>query len=804
MNRFVQKAYLVFAMLLGVVLLAGCHGDNNNDNGAALTAIAVTPANPSIALGLNKQFIATGTYSDGTSSDISSTVTWSSTDSTRATINTRGLAIGVATGDVDITATVNSLSGVLVATTTLTITDATLTSLVITPITPSIARGLTKQFVATGIYSDGTSPDVTPLVSWSSTDPLLASINANGLAKGVAVGKVMITASFGAEDATTELSITDAILNSIALTPKNLSIANGLTQQFTATGTYSDGISVDITATASWSSADTLVATVNANGLASSIAVGTSLITATFETLSTSSLLTVTDAALVSIAVMPNNPSIAKGLSQQLIATGTFSDGTSVNITTSVIWSSGDTLIATMNPNAQVTSGLAHGVNAGNALITATKGSVSANTTLTVTAATLNSILVSPINSTIPNGLNQQFAATGTYSDNSVTDITAAVTWSSNDTFVASVKSNGLATGMNPGSASISATLASLSNTTTLTVISATLNSIDVTPTNPSIVKGSSQQFVAKGNYSNGESIDISSTAIWSSSDILVATMNPNEQLNSGRASAIEVGSSIIQASLGGLSADTTLDVTDALLNNPLAPEMGEIKRFVILASQTITTTSGSNLVNGDVGILDQARSYYAGFTPGVNAGEFTELTNGLSYAGDDSTPPYVVPVPYASMVTFINQSRTDLGIAYNFLAADPNPNAATQVCPIELGNLTLTRGVYKTASDVTLQTGTLTLDGEGDPDSVFIFSIGGNLTSGAPGGDIVLINGAQAKNVYWRTAGKTVIGTNTSFYGNVFAWSEVNVLTGANVTGRLFAVTDQVTLDANAVTKAN
>ena len=201
--------------------------------------------------------------------------------------------------------------------------------------------------------------------------------------------------------------------------------------------------------------------------------------------------------------------------------------------------------------------------------------------------------------------------------------------------------------------------------------------------------------------------------------------------------------------------------------------------------------------------ILDQARSFYAGFTADVNAGEFVELSNGLSYAGDDTTPPYSVPVPYASMVAFINQSRTDLSIAYNFLAADPNPNAATQVLPIELGDLTLTRGVYKTASDVTIQTGTLTLDAQGEADSVFIFSIGGNLTSGAPGGDIVLINGAQAKNVYWRTAGATVIGTGTSFSGNVFAWSQVNVLTNASVSGRLLAVTEQVTLDANAVTKA-
>lgn len=75
--------------------------------------------------------------------------------------------------------------------------------------------------------------------------------------------------------------------------------------------------------------------------------------------------------------------------------------------------------------------------------------------------------------------------------------------------------------------------------------------------------------------------------------------------------------------------------------------------------------------------------------------------------------------------------------------------------------------------------------------------------SSDAPGGDIVLNNGPQAKNVYWRTAGKTIIGTGTSFSGNVFAWFELNVLTGARVSGRMLAVTEQVTLDANAVTKA-
>ena len=262
-----------------------------------------------------------------------------------------------------------------------------------------------------------------------------------------------------------------------------------------------------------------------------------------------------------------------------------------------------------------------------------------------------------------------------------------------------------------------------------------------------------------------------------------------------------------VTAADGVTTATYNVNVTVALEANPDAPALGETERFVILASQAITTTTGSAIADGDLGLLDQARSFYAGFTAGIVAGEFDELVNGVSFAPDDSTPPYVVPVPYASTVAFINQVRTDLGNAAIFLEADPNTNVLvqTKVCPSELGDLTLTRGVYRTTSNVTIQTGNLTLDAQGDPDSVWIFQMvgTGTLATGAPGGSIILTGGAQAKNVYWRTAGTTIIGTNTIFQGNVFAWPQINVNTGADVIGRLFSVTEQVTLDANAVTKA-
>lgn len=268
-------------------------------------------------------------------------------------------------------------------------------------------------------------------------------------------------------------------------------------------------------------------------------------------------------------------------------------------------------------------------------------------------------------------------------------------------------------------------------------------------------------------------------------------------------------------------TATYIVTVTVSATANPTAPVLGEAGRFVLLASQGVTGGAGSVISNGDIGVEDQARTFITGFTP-VNApddGQFTQLTGSTwvgmlssSYAPDDANPaPFPAPLAYAAphaayatTLAMIDQSRTDLGNAYTFLAADPNPGAPTQVCPTELGGLTLTPGVYKTASNVLISTGTLNLDAQGDANAVWIFSIDGTLTTGAPGGSIAFVGGVgSAKNVYWRVAGVTTIGAGTTFYGNVFNYANVDVLANANITGSLFSTTASITLITDTVTKA-
>src|SRR6185312_13878603 len=128
---------------------------------------------------------------------------------------------------------------------------------------------------------------------------------------------------------------------------------------------------------------------------------------------------------------------------------------------------------------------------------------VTGSTVLTVTATTLQSIAVTPANPSITKGATQQFTATGTFSDNSTQNLTSQVTWTSATPAVATISSTGLATGVAIGTSSISAALSGVTGSTVLTVTAATLQSIAVTPANPSITKGATQQFTATGTFSD-------------------------------------------------------------------------------------------------------------------------------------------------------------------------------------------------------------------------------------------------------------------------------------------------------------
>jgi 6-phosphogluconolactonase (cycloisomerase 2 family) len=175
-----------------------------------------------------------------------------------------------------------------------------------------------------------------------------------------------------------------ATLSSIAITPATPSIVLGTTTQLTATGTYSDGTKKDLSSQVTWASATTTVATVGAAGLATSVAAGTSAITAMLSGVTGNDTLTVTAATLVSIAITPLKPTIGPGKTQQFTATGTYTDKTTKDLTTSVAWAAAPSSVATIGPS----TGLASAVGAGTATITGTYAGGPAITSVMLTVNT--------------------------------------------------------------------------------------------------------------------------------------------------------------------------------------------------------------------------------------------------------------------------------------------------------------------------------------------------------------------------------------------------------------------------------
>lgn len=187
---------------------------------------------------------------------------------------------------------------------------------------------------------------------------------------------------------TTPTSPTGASLSNIILTSASASLPKGISEQFIATGVYSDGTRQNLTASSTWSSSNPAVATISNSGVAAAVGAGTTKITATAGIASSSYTLTVTTAALNYISVTPPAPTVGVGQTRQFTATGTFSDSSTLDITSNVSWSSNNISIANVNSTAPAPMGLASGLAPGTVIITATNwsgtNSILASTTLTV------------------------------------------------------------------------------------------------------------------------------------------------------------------------------------------------------------------------------------------------------------------------------------------------------------------------------------------------------------------------------------------------------------------------------------
>ncbi len=204
----------------------------------------------------------------------------------------------------------------------------------------------------------------------------------------------------------------------------------------------------------------------------------------------------------------------------------------------------------------------------------------------------------------------------------------------------------------------------------------------------------------------------------------------------------------------------------------PTTVNMGAAQSFAVLGAETVTNT-GPSIISGDVGVT--AGSGITGFPPGVITG---------SYGLHSNTAAAIA-------------AKSDLLIAYGD-AESRLPDSMYS----DLSGLTLTTGVYSADDSQELSiSGTLPLilDGEGNPDAVWIFQAQTTLIT-ASSSTVVLINEASPCNVFWQVGSSATLGTGSTMVGTVMALQLIAANTGANVEGRLLALNDAVTLDDTTV----
>ena len=560
-----MKKLLLVAVLSIVGAITGCD-DAKFPN---LVSIQVSPGTPSIAAGLTQQFTAQGTFSNGATRDLTTLVTWSSSTTYVASIATGGLASTYSQGSTTITASFTQPAGTVTGSTTLTVGGSALVSIVVTDNSTLIpgpnsvgsaktAAGTSHQFTAFGIYSDGGERNITSSVTWSSSPLTVATINNTGRAMGLTPGTATITAT----DPTTSLAqnaslvVTNATVTAIVVSPVNQTIAPLTRLSFSALGEFSDGTTQDVTADSSWNST-TGAATVT-GGTATGIAAGPTVIQAVLGGVTGSASLTVSSSSLVSIALSPSAAGVAIGSTLPLQAVGTFTDGTKQLVNSEVAWSvtPNDGSIATVNPAGVVT-----GVAAGMATVKAQFGAVSQ--TATVTIQTLKSMMVSriaapdaqnadtititPGSATIAPGTNIPFRAVATLADGTTQDVTSSVLWISSTPATAIVsdapQAPGWASGIAAGTDTIAAVFSGQYAPVQLTVSSATLTSIAITPTAPqSIALGGAQKYNAIATFSDSTTQNLTSLVTWTSSDPAVAV------IKFGQATSTGAGSTMVKA----------------------------------------------------------------------------------------------------------------------------------------------------------------------------------------------------------------------------------------------------------------
>ena len=518
--------------------------------GRPASLVRVTPATSSVRVGESASLAAEVLDASGAVVP-GRTIEWSSSSVSVASVNANGVVTGIAPGNATITATSGDVSGTAVVSVQL----VPVASLTLSPASSTMLAGESQQLTAVAKDADGAALPGR-VVTWTTSAPTVATVSSTGFVIALTPGMATITATSEGKSATASITVTAVPVAAVTVVPSAATVAVKQSAQLLARVVDSSGAVLN-GRPVSWSSDTPSIVTVDNNGVVTAVATGAARITATAEGKSGSSVVTVTPIPVASIAVTPTTLSLVQGATGQLAARLLDAQG---NVLTGrvVSWISGAPSVADVDANGLVTA-----IGPGSALIIATSGGVRATVSVTVTAAAVSKVTVSPPTASLAQGRTLQLSV-------SITDSRGApmagkvATWQSSDPTVATVSSTGLFRAVAPGSATITATADGVSGTASVTVTLVPVASVAVSPSNASLVTGRTLQLSLTLEDASGNPLSVSGRSVsWSSSATSVASVS-----TTGVVTGTTAGSATITATVDGKSGSASLSVTDIAVSS--------------------------------------------------------------------------------------------------------------------------------------------------------------------------------------------------------------------------------------------
>lgn len=509
-------------------------------------------------------------------------VRWSSSDESIAMVDQNGKITGIHEGNAVVTATTEDGGYTASCNVSVIYVAAPVSHVTLSDSQMQLIIGEGRALTAQVFPADAETKDV----AWSSSAPEIASVNQSGYvqSKGIGTAVITVTTLEGGKTATCLVTVNPVKVTGISLTESRISLFVEGTVQLGATVSPSNATDPRYT----WSSSDSSVASVDSAGKVTALRVGTATITATTidGNKTASCVITVNAIRVTGISLTESELKLYLGGNAQLGATVTPENAQDKRYT----WSSSDAAIASVDSD-----GVVRALKVGTALITATTadGSLTASCKITVQPILVSKVTLTPGNVEINVGAWYTFSASVQPSNAT----NQALAWSSSDSSVAEILSNGTVRGVAPGTAVISATAndsGKVVGQATVKVNPILVSGITVSPAASEIMVGNSASFIATVMPSNATN----SAVVWSSSNTSIATVDA-----SGKVTGVAPGSVIITAMAadgGGVVRQATVTVKPALVQSiSISPNDTEIN---VGGSRTLyALVSPSNATNKEL-----------------------------------------------------------------------------------------------------------------------------------------------------------------------------------------------------------